>query len=341
MPVCYSIENSVDDKKWDDFVFNHPNGNIFQTRYMYEIYKRTKHYHPIKLFAINRATNQLSGILSAVIIEEIGGIARSFSKHSIVQGGPLVLPGMEKEVVPLLLAEYDKIAQKKALYSEIRNMFDVQIVIQNSNRYIYEDHLNFLINLDQTEQDLWHQLRYSRRKNINRALKENVTIEQLYDERQLATFYNLVEQTYKRVGIPLSHVSLLESAYDILQPVNMIRFDLAKHENKYIGALVCLLYKDTVYAWYTGMAQGSSNLQATSLMIWNVLKWGSGNRYRIFDFVGAGKPQIKYGPRDYKSEFGGQLVSYGRYTKVYSPMKMEIAKRGFEIYRNLLMRREI
>ncbi len=33
--------------KWADFVYNHPNGNIFQTPDMYQVYKHKKNYEPI------------------------------------------------------------------------------------------------------------------------------------------------------------------------------------------------------------------------------------------------------------------------------------------------------
>lgn len=46
---------------------------------------------------------------------------------------------------------------------------------------------------------------------------------------------------------------------------------------------------------------------------------GHQNRFQIFDFGGAGKPNVSYGVRYYKMSFGGKLVNYGRYTLVLNP----------------------
>ena len=42
------VTDSIDRQKWEDFVLNHPNGNIFQTPEMYEVYRRTQTGIPVK-----------------------------------------------------------------------------------------------------------------------------------------------------------------------------------------------------------------------------------------------------------------------------------------------------
>ena len=40
----------------------------------------------------------------------------------------------------------------------------------------------------------------------------------------------------------------------------------------------------------------------------------------MIDFMGAGKPNIEYGVRDYKLRFGGELKEDGRFTVIFKPM---------------------
>ena len=69
------ITNSPDTKQWSDFVYNHPQGSIFQTPEMAEVYKRTKNYEPITLADIDTKTDEMLAILQAVmIIKEMKGI---------------------------------------------------------------------------------------------------------------------------------------------------------------------------------------------------------------------------------------------------------------------------
>ena len=60
------------------------------------------------------------------------------------------------------------------------------------------------------------------------------------------------------------------------------------------------------------------------------MEWGLNNGYSVLDFGGAGKPNEKYGVRDYKMKFGGELVNFGRYTKINNKSKMLLGKTGLK-----------
>ena len=61
-------------KNWSNFVYNHPNGNVFQTPEMYEVYQNTKKYEPVFLAAVNDK-DEISGTLLAVIQKEYPGVS--------------------------------------------------------------------------------------------------------------------------------------------------------------------------------------------------------------------------------------------------------------------------
>lgn len=330
----YNIQTSIDNSKWDEFVFLHPFGNIFQTRYMSNVYENTKRYHPVKLFAVNKETDELCGVLCAVMLREINGPLSNYSVHSIIRGGPLVEPGLEKVVIPLLVSEHDKLVQGKAIYSEIRNLHDVQTLLDLPD-YEYEDHLNYIINLDQPEEDLWHQIHQARRKNINRAQKKGVVIEEMSDIKLMPIFYKILIEAYKNARIPLAHRTLFEAAFKVFYPANMVKIFFAKHCGNYIGARAVMLYKDIIYDWYAGASRKSLGFYPNDYLVWYILKWGMKNGYALFDFGGAGKPNVEYGPREFKRRFGGELVNYGRNVNIYSPLKMKVTKIGFRVYRRL------
>jgi serine/alanine adding enzyme len=336
VPSNYKIATSIEDSKWDDFVYKHPQGNIFQTRFMYEVYLNTKNYQPINLFVSSQDTGQLCGVLCGVIINESGGILKNFSSHSIIQGGPLILSGYEKLLLPLLVKEYDRLSQRKTLYCEIRNMYDVKQNLDLLKGYIYEDHLNYLIRLNQPEDILWRKLHRAKKNHINKAMKMGVNIKELNDGESLTIFYRLIKETYNNAKIPLADYSLFKSAFDILSPKGMVKYIVAEYENKTIGAQVFLTYKDTIFAWYLGASKEHLIYHPNEYLTWWVFKWGKANGYKLFDFGGAGKPGVKYGPRNYKREFGGEEVNYGRNKIVYKPLEAKISNLGFRVYRKLL-----
>jgi lipid II:glycine glycyltransferase (peptidoglycan interpeptide bridge formation enzyme) len=47
--------------------------------------------------------------------------------------------------------------------------------------------------------------------------------------------------------------------------------------------------------------------------------------------MGAGSPDQPYGVRDFKAEFGGELVEHGRFLCVRKPMLYAIGKMGVKL----------
>lgn len=331
------ITDSPDVNKWSEFVINHPNGNIFQTPEMAEVYRHTKNYEPLILANIDE-NGDILAFLQTVVIAEKNGILKSLSSRSIIQGGPLYIDNLKgQNAVVNLMKEYDKIAQKKSIYSQIRNMWDVSSAIGmfNDLQYKSENHLNFLIDLNKTDRELWDQIKKSRRYSITKAEKNFVVVEEMTDESKIPIVYELLHETYRNVKMPLADISLFESAFKILTSKNMLKIFLAKYNEQYIGTIILLLYKDMAYDWYAGANKQYLNVYPNDILAWYAIKWSAKNSFHIFDFGGAGKPNEPYGPRDFKKQFGGNLESFPRLMKIYSPTKFKIAEKGFKIYRGL------
>jgi len=335
------ITDSPDIKKWSEFVYNYEHGNIFQTPEMAEVYKRTKNYEPISLAVIDDDTNEMLGVLLAVVVKVKSGFFASFSTRSVIHGGPLVVEG-EKGIKALkvLMEYYDKIACKKALYTEIRNIWDTTCISDTFNwmGYEYEDHLNFLVDLTKSKEELWSNLSKSKRRFIRKAREKGVTVEEIKNHDPISSFYDLLQQTYKNAKIPLADISLFESAFDILTSKNILKFFMAKYKDEYIGGIMTPIYKGVITEWYVTGSRAHSKFYPSEIVTWHPVEWGSENGYRIFDFCGAGNPKEEYGVREFKRGFGGEMVNFGRYMKVYSPIKMRIAEKGFSIYRKMFIK---
>ena len=71
-------------------------------------------------------------------------------------------------------------------------------------------------------------------------------------------------------------------------------------------------------------------------MIWEILQWGRERGFHWFDFGGAGKPDEDYGPRVFKSRWGGTLVNYGRNTYIHAPIRFKLSRAGYQIARKFL-----
>ena len=326
--------NEIDKNKWSDFVYNHSHCNIFQIPEMHEVYQNTKKYEPVFLAIINNV-DEILGILSAVLQKEHEGILGVFSSRSIIHGGPLIKDD-DPDVLDFLLKEYDKIIKKKAIYSQFRNFWDwgdsKEIFIKNGLEY--EEHLNILIDLTKTEEQLWKEVYSKRRNEVRRATKEGAYFSIEHTEDSLKKCYEILQEVYSRAKLPIPDYHFFYNLYRMGSNSKLIIF-CARYESEIIGCMLALSFKNTIYDFYAGSMMKFYNKYPNDLIPWEVFKWGKKNSYKVFDFGGAGKPNVPYGVRDYKKKFGGEFVNYGRYEKVHKPMMFEIAKVGFKLWQKI------
>ncbi|MBN2013924.1 MAG: peptidoglycan bridge formation glycyltransferase FemA/FemB family protein [Candidatus Altiarchaeota archaeon] len=337
MQSTIEIKSSVNREKWSKFVGENPYGNLFQSPKMFEVFLRTKNMEPVCLFAVDENDNILASVL-AFLSKEKGGILKSVATRAVIHGGPLSYTEDRTNNLCKLMSRYDEIVSQKAMFTEIRMLHEIpEFSILAEVGYTYDDHLNFLLDLTKSEEDIWGKIHNSKRRGIKRAQSIGITVKEVADKRDIKIVYNLLEETYRRARIPLANISLFESTFDVLCPLGQFKAFLIMYEGEAIASRVLLTYGNTVYDWYNGSLEKSFPLHANDLSEWHAIKWSKDNGYKIFDFCGAGKPNEEYGPREFKRRFGGELVNLGRYNKVYHPIRLNIAKIGYGVYRRIFI----
>lgn len=329
------VTSSFDRGKWEDFVFNHPQGNIFQSSYIADIYKATKNYEPISLVAIDLENEDILAVLQAVIIRDAPGLAGSISSRSIINGGPLFIEGEKGlEAFEKLITHYEQLLHGRAIYTQIRNICNSEYSQStfNSFGYDYEPHLNYLINLNRPAEKIWKDIHKPRKKGINRAEKTGITVRKIETRDEIKYCYKIIEETYKKVSLPLADISLFENAYERLSDKGFVDFYLAIQEGEIVGSRVVLKYRGMVHDWYAGSKQEINYVNEA--VVWHILSEYA-TKEKVFDFGGAGHPDKPYGVREFKKRFGGEEVNYGRYKKVHNKLREGIMKSGLKIYKTI------
>ena len=225
------------------------------------------------------------------------------------------------------------------IFTELRNLTDLTYLqgVFEQYGFIYADHLNYLIDLNCTPEQVLQNIGARTRKHIRHAMRKGkVQIELITMRSQLAVWYELVRKTYRDARVPLADRSLFEAAFDVLQPKGMVQYWLGRVGSEYVAASAELCYKDVIYGWYSGLDRNYAVELPGEILMWHVLSWGSENGYKTYDFGGAGKPGEAYGVRDFKAKFGGQLVCYGRNNFVHSPTLLRFSEMGYKVYRQLI-----
>lgn len=299
---------------------------------MVEVYNKTKKCEPVS-FLVTNENNQILGSLVAITFTEKNGILKSLSTHTTIRGGPIVDDSEAGfKICQLLLTEYEK-KVKNSIYTRIyplkQNKSAEEAVI--SQNYVSEGYLNFLIDLNRSEEEIMGGLHKGKRKNIRRAQqRKDLRLEHIKDRDEIPIFYDILKETHSNAEIPLADISLFFSVYDILVPKKLAHFVFAYKDEKPVACRLLLTYKKEIIDWYAASYKESHSYHPNDFLVWQIICWGIENGYKLFDFGGAGVPEEDYGPRVFKSEFGGTEVNYGRFTKVHHPNKMKLAHWGYK-----------
>lgn len=333
----YVVRN-LPEEAWRRFVNQNPWGNIFHTPEMFQVFARTRGHKPTLWATVDHHDCALA-LLLPVEITLVGGPLRRLATRAVAYGSALcVLDAEGKEALRRLLQAYRQNVDRAPLFTELRNLSNMEAIqsILHEQRFVYEDHLNYLINLRRSPEAIMRSIGSRTRKNIRRGLRRGkIAIEEAKSDEQVADCYELLLQTYRAAQVPVADRSLFEAALDVLYPKGMVRFSLARVGHTPVAASVELLYKDIIYGWYGGINRAYAGYHPGELLVWHILRLGADNGYKVYDFGGAGKPDKEYGVRNFKAKFGGELVSYGRNICVHTPVRLAVSKVGYQIYRRL------
>lgn len=307
--------NEIDRTQWSNFVHQHHKGNVFQTPEIYDVYTQTFGYTPQVLGLVH--DKQLIGLLLWVVIRE-KGIKSKFSARSIIQGAPLVKDD-KPEYMEALLEAYEKQRDKKVIYTQIRNHFEMLTVNDAFQKYGYrfKSHLNFIISLESIDA-VWNRIGKGRIKQIKKAEKNGLYVD-VYgpgkvNDECLNLGYDIIKSVYQHAKLPLVGI---EQIHAMNRQKLLVLFVVRDVAGNMLGCRFGLLYNNSIYGWYAGSCSKYYSLYPNDILIWETLKWGIENGYTTFDYGGAGEPNKPYGVRAFKQQMGGALVNYGRYEKIH------------------------
>lgn len=310
MITVFLCAEGINIAQWNNLVETSKVTSIFQTPECYNFYNSLSF---VDTFAFGVSEDdQLKGVMVGYIQADGGKIKRFFSRRAIVNGGLLLSDDISNEAVGQLLKAAKQELRKKAIYIELRNLNDYsrwQSTFQ-ANGFSYEEHLGYIVPTP-SEEEILMRMEKRRRQKIRAAFREGVKIDSHPSIDDVREYYAMLENMYTtRVKQPILPIEFFEKL--IMQPFG--RIFIIKYDGKIIGGQVSLLHKDrAIYDIYlTGLDREYRKLSPSAVGTYSSLQYAANNGYRWVDLMGAGKPGEKYGVRDFKESFRGELVSYGR-----------------------------
>jgi lipid II:glycine glycyltransferase (peptidoglycan interpeptide bridge formation enzyme) len=141
----------------------------------------------------------------------------------------------------------------------------------------YITYLGHILNLSQSEGELFSGLRDSTKRNIKKAIAEGVEIKISDQQESIEQFYHLNSLTRKRHGLPPQPFSFFKNVLELIVKKGHGIVVLAFYKNKPIaGSVFFHLGKEAIYK-YGASDLRYQNLRANNLVMWETIRYYSKN----------------------------------------------------------------
>lgn len=325
---------NIEDKEWNELFQKSRFSSIFQSKEFYQFINGIKGYSA-EAFAVKKGGNILA--LMVAVIQKEKGIKSFFSRRAIVYGGPLLLSDRETEALSLLLKKASEILRSEAIYIETRNFFSYHNyqTLFEAHRWKFIPYMDYNIHTSEKDvNDVLSSMKYNRRREIKTSISNGASIGFTTAEKDVQAIYEILTETYReRAKVPLPDYIFFKSFLNF----KYAKVFVVKYENKVIAGSFCLFYpgKGLYTMYYCGLREIKNNIFPTSLAVYASIEFAVKNGIPLIDLMGAGRPEEKYGVRDFKSKFGGELVQYGRFLKVLNPLLYFLGREGLKALKKI------
>ena len=339
--------NLLDPLQWQALVEQSSYATWFQTKDAYEFYAALP--EEMEPFAIGvEEDGHLTGVIVGYTTQEKNPIKQLLTCRSIIIGGPLLDEHISNNALSALLEMIGKESTGVAdlqpagrstakrstglspIYIETRNFHDYSKwkSVFESNGFKYQPHLNIQVTCDAA-----HTMSEQRIRQVKKALKNGVEIVEASSEQEIRDWYEILYKLYReKVSTPLFSVEFFLQFYRN----GVGKYLLVKYQGKVIGGMMCPILKSkAIYEWYVcGLDEEYRDQYPSVMATYAAIEYAKQNNLPLFDFMGAGKPDEPYGVRDFKAEFGGELVEHGRFLCVRKPLLYWIGKMGVKFLKS-------
>ena len=322
--------DAVDVNQWKELVKQSDVATWFQTDIAYYFYASLPSLMIPFVYALE-ADGNLKGVVVGYITKEQNPIKQFLTRRAIIVGGPLLANDATGDEVAFLMTAVRKSLRGEAIYIETRNFNDYSQWKDDfiASGFDYVPHLNFHVDTT-TKEIIEGNLSKSRKRDIRVSFRDGAQIITEPTIDQVRSYYTILADLYQtKVKLPLFPLEFFEKLYELKSS----RFLLVEYNGEIFGGTVCVCLKDkTMFEWFVCGKDGVvKNIFPSEVATYAGLQCSVDDNCAKFDMMGAGSPNVRYGVRDFKAKFGGELVEHGRYLCICKPLLYKLGKLGVQI----------
>jgi lipid II:glycine glycyltransferase (peptidoglycan interpeptide bridge formation enzyme) len=198
----------------------------------------------------------------------------------------------------------------------------------------------FLLDLNQTEEDLLKNMHQKTRYNVRLAEKKGVKVEIDNSEKAFSEYLKLTHETTKRQKFYAHNDAYHKLLWETIGNKKNEDFDpnklqanllTAKYNKKTLVTYILFTFKDKLYYPYGASSDEHREVMASPAAMWGAIKYGQSLGLKTFDMWGAANvPDPKnndpyYGFHRFKLGFGAILTEFaGSFDLVINPLNYRL-----------------
>ena len=233
-------------------------------------------------------------------------------------GGPIKINKSKENTIVELLKKQEEslvIVKSKVIVPPFTNIDSFKL--QN---FKFVEKGAIVLDLELSEDDLYMQLYKMKKRNIKKAIKNNIKIVSS-NSNQLFEFHEMIKDTYKRLELTApKSIDFYSKLMDSLFSLNRVKLLIAYLDDKPIASAIYLLYKNTIIFWQGAAYREYMKFGVNDLLHWEIIKYGKNNGFNNYnllhfhDDMGNELEQLK----KFKEGFGGVLTPYYSFDKEFN-----------------------
>jgi len=299
------VINPLEIQNWDELILQHPDYSFFHSSYWSKVLQDTYNYEPF-YFVIEK-DNKLKAAIPVMFVESFITGKRAVSLPFSDYCQPLISDEINFSE---LFNEVLKLVKSKGMkYFELRG----------GNKYfpdVEASLFDYNHNLDITlsEEKLFKNLSSNTKRNIKKAIREEVTVEISSSKSALEDFYLMNCITRKKHGLPPQPKKFFDNLFRHVLSQNNGYIAIGKHNNISIAGAVYLHIGNKALYKFGASFMEYHNLRANNLVMWEAIKYYAAKGFESFCF-GITEPDNE-GLRKFKLGWGAseEIVNIYKYS---------------------------
>ncbi|SMC00132.1 Lipid II:glycine glycyltransferase (Peptidoglycan interpeptide bridge formation enzyme) [Thermanaeromonas toyohensis ToBE] len=351
MGLKYRLISPEEEKLFDGFVANHPQGHILQTFAWGEVKAKTG-WKPLRLVveedgrlvaAVSLLKRRLPYIGKSIFYAPRGPVV-DFGNPSLVRFLFQAVQELARQEGAILLKIDPAIPAERTEVKELLKSLGFRLATQGTGfegvqpRYVFR--LSLTPSLEEIKKNFHPKTRY----NLGLAQRRGVRVKTDCTLEDLPIFYELLQETALRDGFLIRSYDYFLTLWRELVERGYAKLFLAYYQGEPIAGTLAFILGDKAWYLYGASSNRHRNVMPNYLLQWTMICWAREQGCTLYDFRGVpgdtSPEHPLYGLYRFKKGFGGVFTEFiGEYDLVYSPFYYwlwRVAQPAYSFFRHLL-----